>query len=57
MKVRCIKDFKKQISILDITFHKDKEYVVNEVNGKLLLDIGIGNINFKKIKDNFEVIE
>lgn len=58
MTVKCIKDFTKRASIFEFNFFKDKKYEVNKINGKKLLSVAFGNIDYDKVKENFvEIIE
>ena len=58
MKVKCLKNFSKISAYFEISFQNDKIYEVKEsVSGKKLLDVGLFNIDFDKVKQHFKEID
>jgi hypothetical protein len=57
MIVKCLDNFSKISAYFEVSFQKGKTYEVKESrSGKRLLDVGLFNIDFDKVKQHFEEI-
>lgn len=58
MKVKCLEDFSKISSYFEISFHVGETYEIKESrSGKRLLDMGLFNIDYDKVKQHFKEID